>query len=70
MAKEYVYNQVFRGALTGRIYFAPKATVLRAGDQPVLRVIGKKIDITDQVNALFAKPNRRAPKKTAQTRGK
>lgn len=68
MASRFVRHQVFRSPLTGRIYYVAKAQVLgvREDGTASLLVSGEKIDITEQVESLFAKiakPKRRATKK-------
>ena len=53
---EYERNVVYRSSLTDRFYFAPK--VKRLNDSVNL-VVGKKYDITDQLQPFLLKRFRR-----------
>lgn len=57
---EYTRNEVFRSELTGQFYFVPKARILENG---VRLVVGKKHDITDQLQPFLLKKFRRKEKK-------
>jgi len=49
---EYERNTVFRSSLTGRFYFVPKARILNGN---VRCVVGKKHDITEQLQPFLLK---------------
>lgn len=51
MTDEFIYNQIFRGALTKRYYFVRKAKRLGPGNYECSN--GRKIDVTDAVEALL-----------------
>ena len=60
MSAEYERNTVFRSTLTGRFYFVPKARVLTDTTRVV---VGKKYDITDQLQPFLLKKFRRKERK-------
>ena len=46
----YILNQVMQSPLTGTYYFVAKARRL---DNGVCQVVGKKVDVTESIEALF-----------------
>ena len=58
MTPEYERNIVYRSTLTGQFYFAPKVRVM---DKGVRCVVGKKHDITDQIQPFLMKKFRKKP---------
>ena len=56
--KTYIWNHIGKSMLTGepRYYFIPKAEVLSNG---MLRVVGKRIDVTDSINGILAATKRK-----------
>ena len=46
----YIYNTIMQSPLTGQYYFVKKARVLDTG---VALVVGKKVDVTESMKALF-----------------
>jgi len=55
---EYERNVVYRSSLTGQFYFAPKVRVMSGTTR---LVVGKKYDITDQIQPFLLKRFRRKP---------
>ena len=55
---EYERNVVYRSSLTGQFYFAPK---VRRLNDTVNLVVGKKYDITNQLQPFLLKRFRRKP---------
>lgn len=51
----YVRNQVFHSAMTGRIYFVPKAKLREDG---LVEVVGNKIDISERLQPMLLKKYR------------
>ena len=56
----YVHNQITRSLLAGTYYFVAKAEVLSGG---MLRVVGKKVDVTESIQELLKLERARAKRK-------
>ena len=64
--KKIVRNVILQSPLTGAFYFVPKGEDLGNG---VTRVIGRKVDVTVSINAIFGgltRLARGAPKRRAK----